>query len=127
MQIPGLSVELDDAGVPWRATSHAGVYWLALHLAPGAGPRDTTVLIRMDPGRGYPPHRHVGVEDVLVLRGAYQDELGVHAAGSYVRYAAGSRHSPLALGDSTRPADADNPACILFSVARGGVELEPER
>ena len=85
------------------------------------GPRDSTVLIRMAPGCGYPAHRHLDVEEVLVLRGGYRDEEGEHRAGSYLRYAQDSVHSPVALGDARRPEGPDNQACVLFAVARGGV------
>lgn len=125
MQIPGLLLELNDGQVPWRSTTHPGVYWFGLHREPGDGPRDTTVLIRMDPGCGYPVHRHEGVEEVLVLSGGFRDEFGLHSAGSYVRYDAGTRHSPLAIGDPARPAGGQNVPCVLFSVARGGVQLDP--
>jgi anti-sigma factor ChrR (cupin superfamily) len=83
---------------------------------------DSVVLIRMSPGRGYPPHRHVGDEDVLILQGAYADELGEHPTGTFLRYAAGSAHSPVACGDSELPESDENPACILFAIARGGIQ-----
>lgn len=141
MQIPGWQVKLDPARIPWRATQHAGVFWLPLHAAeppalaatpeksahaptsarPGRA-RDAVVLIRMDPGCGYPAHRHLDVEDVLVLAGGYADDRGEYSAGTYTRYEAGSVHAPVALGDPARATDETNPACILFAVARGGVE-----
>ena len=122
-----MDVAADD--VPWRPTSSPGVDWLLLGSDPppasegAASERGATVLIRMAPGRGYPAHRHIDVEDVLVLAGGYRDEDGVYRAGSYVRYEAGTSHAPVALGDSDRPAGPDNPACLLFAVARGGVAL----
>jgi hypothetical protein len=85
------------------------------------GPRESTVLIRMAPGCGYPAHRHLDVEEVLILRGGYRDEDGEHRAGAYLRYAPGSVHCPVALGDPRRPEGPDNQACVLFAVARGGV------
>jgi anti-sigma factor ChrR (cupin superfamily) len=127
MRIPGLGLDLADEAVPWRSTSYPGIYWFALHHGPGEGPQDTTVLIRMDPGRGYPAHRHVGVEEVLVIRGGYRDEFGIHEAGCYVRYDAGSIHSPVAIGDAAQPPSSSNPSCVLFSVAHGGVRLESAR
>src|SRR5438477_20345 len=72
MQIPGLQVKLDESALAWRATRHRGIEWIPLH--PDAGTEstpeshDSTVLIRMAPGCGYPPHRHLGVEEVFVLR-----------------------------------------------------------
>jgi len=131
MRVPGLQLDVNVEELAWRATSVEGVAWLPLHLESEAGGHsdqgvegsDATVLIRMDPGCSYPAHRHDGIEEVLILAGGYRDESGEHRAGSYLRYEAGSRHAPVALGDSGRPAGADNPACVLFAVARGGVSL----
>jgi len=121
MQLPWKDGRLDEARVAWRATRHEGIEWCPVHEASGAGPRETLALIRMAPGRGYPPHEHLDAEDVLVLAGGYRDELGEHRAGKWLRYAAGSRHAPIALGDATRPIGPDNPACLLWAHALGGV------
>jgi anti-sigma factor ChrR (cupin superfamily) len=80
----------------------------------------------MAPGCGYPAHRHLDVEEVLILAGGYRDELGDHRAGDYLRYPPGSEHAPVALGDATRPAGPGNEACLLFASARGGVLNLPE-
>jgi anti-sigma factor ChrR (cupin superfamily) len=129
MQIQGFSLKLDEAALPWRPTRHPGVSWIALHLAEKDGAAgkekpggDATVLIRMEPGCGYPAHRHLDVEEVLILRGGYRDDRGEHAAGAYLRYEPGSVHAPVALGDRDRPIGPGNEACLLFAVARGGVE-----
>jgi ChrR Cupin-like domain len=122
--------------IAWRSTKHEGIQWYP--LAPERDPRrsvprdgperervegdDSVVLIRMDPGCGYPPHRHVGIEDVLVLEGGYRDDRGEHRAGTYLRYPAGSAHAPVAIGDRGKPIGEQNPSCILFAIARSGVE-----
>ncbi len=129
MSVPGLILSAESAGVPWRRTSVPGVSLLLLGPeAPAAadGPREAAVLIRMEPGCGYPAHRHVDVEDVLVLAGGYRDERGEHRSGTYVRYEPGSVHAPVALGDPRCPDSAENPACLLFAVARRGIELVGE-
>lgn len=140
VQIPGLSLALDERALAWRTTRHAGITWFPLHLgdapagaaqahsaAGGArAPVETVVLIRMEPGCGYPAHTHVGVEDVLVLRGGYRDERGAYRAGAYVRYEAGSRHTPVALGARKRVIDAENPACVLFAIARAGTVVDED-
>ncbi len=136
VKIPGLELNIADPdALPWRETRHPGVGWLPLHPDPrsveasrraGRGTGETAVLIRMDPGRGYPAHRHLDVEEVLVLAGGYADSQGEHLAGSYVRYEAGSEHAPRALGDPRLAAGPGNRACVLFAIARGGVaDLEP--
>lgn len=75
----------------------------------------------MSPGCGYPPHRHIGIEEVLVLAGGYRDESGEHRAGEYLRYPPDSIHAPVALGDPRSPEGPENEACLLFASARGGV------
>ena len=75
---------------------------------------DATVLIRMEPGCGYPAHRHVGLEEVLILQGGYRDSRGDHRAGDYILNDAASAHAPIAL---------DGEDCIMLAVAHGGIEL----
>ncbi|MBK7874848.1 MAG: cupin domain-containing protein [Planctomycetes bacterium] len=125
MQIEGLELAVRRSELAWRPTRHAGIAWSPLHLGgEGSGSeRDSVVLIRMDPGCGYPAHEHLDCEDVFLLQGGYRDEYGEHRAGGYVRYASGSRHAPIALGRKDLPPGPDNPACILFAVARGGVRV----
>lgn len=125
MRIPGLELRVDAATIPWRETSSPGVRWFLLGgSGEGKGSeRDSAVLIEMAPGCGYPAHRHLGVEEVLVLAGGYRDEQGEHGVGSYVRYEPGSVHSPVALGRSDLPTDEGNPACLLYAIARAGIEL----
>ena len=119
--VPGLVLasSAPGPGASWRETRSPGVSWLPLSLPEAP---DATVLIRMLPGSSYPPHRHVGVEEVLVLAGGYRDEWGRYAAGTWLAYPAGSVHAPVALGDPALPEGRDNPACVLYAVARGGVE-----
>ena len=104
MKIPGLQLRVDAEALAWRPTRVPGVAWFPLHLGGDAGPGgDSTVLLRLEPGRGYPAHRHLDVEEVFVLAGGYTDGLGEHRTGSYVRYAKGSSHAPVAVGDAERP------------------------
>ena len=129
MKIPGLHLVGDSGALealPWRPTHYEGIEWLDLAAASeGARGGDSstgsqTVLIRMAPGCGYPRHRHLGPEDVLVLAGGYSDEDGrTFEAGQFVRYAAGSEHSPTALGSRNESSEP----CILFAVAHGGTQV----
>lgn len=126
MQIPNFNVRVETDEVAWQTTGVPGVRVFPLEpktLVRGKdGPREATLLIRMEPGHGYPAHRHLGVEEVLILGGGYRDEQGEHRTGDYLRYPTDSAHHPVAVGDSGQPAGPENPACILFAVARGGIE-----
>jgi anti-sigma factor ChrR (cupin superfamily) len=51
-----------------------------------------TMLIRMDPGADYVPHRHGGPEQCLVLEGDLHDGNDVFHAGDFQCAAEGSRH-----------------------------------
>jgi anti-sigma factor ChrR (cupin superfamily) len=104
---------MDLAAIPWQATRHSGV---TIHFY--ASDRRTgraLALIRMDPGCGYPPHRHRGTEHVLVLQGGYRDEHGEHRAGTFVVNDDGSEHAPVALdGPGAVP-------CVLLALADEGI------
>ncbi len=122
---PAFEARLDLERLAWRATSTPGVSWILVSPAweefkarSASGELGEVVaLIRMDPGCGYTPHRHVGPEEVLVLQGGYSDSEGQHGAGTWLRYPAGSSHAPVALGG------AEAEPCVIFATARGGVEL----
>ena len=104
---------MDYEAIPWRTTRYPGVrvHFYASDKATGR----VVALIGMQPGCGYPAHRHKGPEEVLVIQGGYRDEQGEHRAGQFVRYEDGTAHAPVAL--------ADGPECILFAVAHEGIAL----
>jgi len=99
--------------IEWHATKHKGIY---LHfLRRDEETCDATLFIRMEPGCGYPAHRHNGLEEVLILQGGYRDQTGEHRAGDYLINEAGSAHHPIALDG---PQD-----CIMLAISHGGIEL----
>ena len=101
----------DLSTIEWCATRHEGIF---IHiLRRDEKTHDATALIRMQPGCGYPAHRHVGVEEVLILHGGYRDSKGEHRTGDYIINEAGSTHYPIAL---------DGEDCIMFAVAHEGIE-----
>jgi anti-sigma factor ChrR (cupin superfamily) len=103
----------DLSSIEWRATRHEGVFIHFLRRDEYTG--DSTVFIRMLPGHGYPAHRHVGIEEVLILQGGYSDQKGEHRAGDYIVNEAGSTHHPVALDGAED--------CIMFAIAHGSIEL----
>lgn len=74
---------------------------------------DGTILLlgRVGAGRTFPRHRHLGVENVVVIEGGYQDDRGHWEAGSWAEYPPGSEHAPLA--------DTDGPCVVLARLAGG--------
>jgi anti-sigma factor ChrR (cupin superfamily) len=105
---------LDLSKIPWSATRYEGIYLHFLRRDEATG--DATVLIRMEPGRAYPAHRHRGLEEVFILQGGYKDSRGAHRAGDYVLNDAGSAHHPRALEDPRED-------CVMFFLAHGGIEI----
>jgi anti-sigma factor ChrR (cupin superfamily) len=106
-------MRFDPRTVDWPSSRRSGIGVKVLWRDERSG--DTVVLVRMDPGARYPRHRHVREEDVFVLQGGFRDEGGEYPAGAFHRFPAGSVHAPVAFEGEI--------ACVLFAVARGGVEL----
>ena len=72
------------------------------------------VLIWAKPGAIYPPHRHLGEEEILVLQGGLRDHRGEYRPGDILRSATGSVHSEEALPGED---------CFCFVVYRGEHEF----
>jgi anti-sigma factor ChrR (cupin superfamily) len=102
---------MDLYRIRFEPTRHRGLSICYLHRDENGG---GAVFIRMEPGCGYPAHRHRGAEQLVVLQGGYRDERGEHREGDYVRYEDGSAHWPVALEGET--------ACVLFATVERGIE-----
>ena len=83
-----LTRALDPAESAWKPF-RPGVERLDLHTTP-EGP--AAALLRYAPGASVPPHRHPGLETVLILRGSQEDHRGRHLAGTLVINPPGSAH-----------------------------------
>lgn len=103
----------DFSSIEWRATRYEGISLHVLRRDRETG--DSTVLIRMKSGCGYPAHSHNGIEELLILQGGYLDQRGEHRAGDYVLNEAGSAHHPVAV-DGVED-------CIMVAFAHGGIKL----
>lgn len=111
---------MDLDTIPWRTTRYPGV---AVHFyASNERTKRVLALIRMDAGCGYPRHRHQSTEEVLVLSGGYQDELGSYNKGQLVRYEPGTEHTPRAMAQKS-PGDRSPRPCVLLALAHEGIEL----
>ena len=87
-----------------------------VHLPGGPAVAGADVgFVRVAAGTTFPPHRHLGPEQVLVLQGSYTDSDGSSArAGDLVHMPAGSSHH------FTAGPDAD----LIYAVVVHGVEIE---
>lgn len=83
---------IDSQLESWKVVSE-GVEMLVLRAEPG----ENRVLLRLAPGKGYPPHKHTIAEEVFVLDGIYvdpnYDKEKEYGAGSYLYYSPGSDHN----------------------------------
>ena len=101
---------LDLAAISWQEVV-PGVRLRVLKEDPARGMRACLVWAR--PGARHPRHRHLGDENILVLRGAIRDERGVYGPGQVCRSRAGSAHSEEAL-----PGEE----CLCYVVYYGALE-----
>ena len=53
-----------------------------------------TALVRWQPGTQFKMHRHFGGEEIFVLEGMFQDDLGNYPAGTWIRSPHMSAHVP---------------------------------
>ena len=77
----------------WVASPQGGVERVMLDRV-GAEQARATSLVRYAPGAHFPPHRHPGGEEILVLEGAFSEDGMHHPAGCYLRNPPGSSHQP---------------------------------
>ena len=53
-------------------------------------------LLRLEPGRGLPQHKHAGYEYTVCLQGGYTDETGNYGVGDFAVGPGEHRHEPIA-------------------------------
>jgi anti-sigma factor ChrR (cupin superfamily) len=72
-----------------------------------------TILSKLAPGAGIPPHTHEDLEQTFVLEGSLVDDEGACTAGNFVIRAKGSRHSPVAPNGCTMVVFFLKPTAVL--------------
>jgi putative transcriptional regulator len=72
-------------------------------------------LIHNPPSSTFPYHKHLGSEELLILKGGLTDQYGHYLAGDLQQYGKGSAHEPLV--------DA-GPTCWALTCVEGGVSWE---
>jgi quercetin dioxygenase-like cupin family protein len=81
------------AQLPWISSPAAGVDRRMLFRIGDEVARATSI-VRYAPDSAFPRHTHGGGEEIVVLRGVFQDEHGDYPAGSYFRNPPGTSHVP---------------------------------
>jgi len=84
---------VDTDSVPWVQTG-PGSRMKVIYHDPDSGM--LTILAKLEPGSGIPPHVHEDLEQTFVLEGSLVDDEGECTAGNFVIRAKGSRHAPVA-------------------------------
>ena len=84
-------IATDD--LPWIETGPGNTMKVLYH-DPASGM--LTILSKLAPGSGIPPHLHEDLEQTYVLEGSLVDDEGECTAGNFVIRAKGSRHAPKA-------------------------------
>jgi putative transcriptional regulator len=80
------------AGNTWRH-AFGGFEEMRLNLH---GDAHQVRLLRLRPGEGLPPHRHVANEYTVVLQGGYTDNTGNYGVGDFAVGPGAQEHEPLA-------------------------------
>lgn len=94
-QYPGVGrrhVRVDSQNCVWHTHDIAGVEFLTLYQDPDHP--EQIRLLRFAPRARIPPVAFPGGEEIFVIDGQFADEHGQYQRGSWVRYPAGSGHTP---------------------------------
>ena len=79
--------------LPWVPTG-PGSKMKVIYSDPATGL--LTIIAKLEPGSGIPPHVHEDLEQTFVLEGSLVDSEGECTAGNFVIRAKGSHHAPTA-------------------------------
>jgi anti-sigma factor ChrR (cupin superfamily) len=84
---------IETESLPWIATAPGSKMKVIYH---DPNTEMLTILAKLEPGAGIPPHVHEDLEQTFVLEGSLRDDEGECTAGNFVIRAKGSRHAPIA-------------------------------
>jgi anti-sigma factor ChrR (cupin superfamily) len=85
-----LPIATDTTRNPWHPGLVPGLNVMPLHSHGTAH----TALVRWDPGTRFQRHMHHGGEEILVLEGTFEDEMGRYPKGTWIRSPHLSTHAP---------------------------------
>lgn len=106
-------VTVRSSDTAWIDTVHPGVRVRPLSVDDAR--RTVTMLIRMEPGSAYPPHRHAGREECYVLEGDLDVGGRAMSAGDY----------QVAEGDSVHEWQSTREGCLLLITSSQDDQLLP--
>jgi anti-sigma factor ChrR (cupin superfamily) len=84
---------IETDSVPWIETSPGNKMKVIYH---DPATEMLTILSKLEPGSGIPPHVHEDLEQTFILEGSLVDDEGECTAGNFVIRPKGSRHAPTA-------------------------------
>ncbi len=108
-------VVVDSSALPWVASPMPGVLRKMLERDGGEQARATSV-VRYEAGSHFETHVHSGGEEIFVLEGILEDDLGTYPAGTYLKNSPGSSHQSLS-----------RDGCTLFVKLRYAKEGDTQR
>ena len=79
----------DDPALPWKPFATDIAIYPLYQLPSG----QAAALLKYSAGANLRRHRHVGIEHILVLRGAQSDDNGLHPRGTLLVHPAGTSHA----------------------------------
>ena len=84
---------IETDSVPWIETSPGNKMKVIYH---DPATEMLTIVSKLEPGSGIPPHVHEDLEQTFILEGSLVDDEGECTAGNFVIRPKGSRHAPTA-------------------------------
>jgi anti-sigma factor ChrR (cupin superfamily) len=106
---------IETSSVPWIENA-PGQKIKVIYHDPVSGM--LTILSKLEPGSGIPPHTHEDLEQTYVLEGSLLDDEGECTAGNFVIRAKGSRHAPIAPKGCTMLVFFLKPTAVLLKALR---------
>lgn len=83
-------VAIDTTQMPWVPGLVEGLEVMPLHTYK----TENVALVKWASGTQFQHHTHLGGEEIFVLEGVFEDELGSYPQGTWIRNPSGSRHTP---------------------------------
>lgn len=88
-----LRAVVNTADLPWVDSPTPGIQRKMIERDGDEVARCTSI-VRYAPHSAFPTHLHGGGEEIFVLDGVFEDELGRYPAGTYIKNPPGSSHAP---------------------------------